>query len=342
MSANKKNTLPWVEKYRPKVLDDIVAQNDVINVLKIFIEKKCLPHLLFYGPPGTGKTSTIMACAKKLYGEYYPFMVMELNASDERGIEVVRNRIIQFSNTKSVFYGKNAEERKDIFKLVILDETDAMTDDAQAILRKVVENYTSNTRFCLICNYIQNINLALQSRCTRFRFSPLDKNSIKQKIEEVATMEKLKITNTGVNTIIGKSNGDMRKVLNILQSTSMAYKIVNEKNVNKCIGYPQKKQIVKIINSLVNDPFAVAYNKIRILKLEFGLSLTDILHEIHNILIEYLLTENPGKFDIAKLSEDQIKHIFDKIREIEFNQSVNTTENIQLSGLVGIFCSIRE
>lgn len=336
------NTMPWVEKYRPHTLNDIVSQNDVVNVLKIFIQKKCLPHLLLYGPPGTGKTSTIVACAKELYGEYYPFMVMELNASDDRGIEVVRNRIIQFANTKSVFFGKNSDERKDIFKLVILDETDAMTNDAQAILRKVVENYTSNTRFCLICNYIQHINTALQSRCTRFRFSPLDKIMIKDKVNYIVQQEDIDVTEDGVDTIIKKAHGDMRKVINILQSTSMAYGLVNEVNVNECIGYPQKEHISRIINSLINDDFTKAFNRINTLKIKYGLSLTDILHEIHNILIEFLLTNNTDGFDIDKLDEDQIKSIFDKIREIEFNQSVNTSENIQLSSLVGIFCLIRK
>ncbi len=335
------STIPWIEKYRPQTLSDIVSQGDVVNVLKIFIQKKCLPHLLFYGPPGTGKTSTIVSCAKELYGEYYPYMVMELNASDDRGIEVVRNRIIQFSNTKSVFFGKDVDERKDIFKLVILDETDAMTSDAQAILRKVVENYTSNTRFCLICNYIQNINTALKSRCTRFRFSPLDKNMIKEKVNDIVQLEDINITDGGINTIIKKAHGDMRKVINILQSTSMAYDVVNEINVNKCIGYPQKRHVKKIINSLINDDFTKAFNKINDLKIKDGLSLTDILHEIHNILIEFLLTSKTDGFDIDKLNEDQIKSIFDKIREIEFNQSVNTSEKIQLSALVGIFCLIR-
>ena len=267
------NTIPWIEKYRPQTLNDIISQNDVVNVLKIFIQKKCLPHLLFYGPPGTGKTSTIVSCAKELYGEYYPYMVMELNASDDRGIEVVRNRIIQFANTKSVFFGKDSDERKDIFKLVILDETDAMTSDAQAILRKVVENCTSNTRFCLICNYIQNINTALQSRCTRFRFSPLDKNMIKQRVNDIVLKENIVVTDDGINTIIKKAHGDMRKVINILQSTSMAYDVVNELNVNKCIGYPQKNQVSKIINSLINDDFTTAFNRINRLKIKYGLSL---------------------------------------------------------------------
>jgi replication factor C subunit 3/5 len=334
-------TIPWTEKYRPIHLDGIIAQNDVVNVLKTFIQKKCLPHLLFYGPPGTGKTSTIVAAAKELYGQYTPFMVMELNASDDRGIEVVRNRIIQFANTASVFYGTDETEKKDIFKLVILDETDAMTSDAQAILRKVVENYTSNTRFCLICNYIQNINLALQSRCTRFRFSPLDKISIKKKILQITKIENVKITNKGIDTIINKCNGDLRKVLNVLQSTSMAYDVVNENNVNNCMGLPQNNQIKIIINSLINDTFKKSYNKIQNLKLQFGISLTDILYIIHDVLLEFLLTNKTNSYDISNLTENQIKYIFTKIREIEFNQSTNTTETIQLTALIGIFNNIK-
>ncbi len=335
------DTLPWVEKYRPSNLNNIISQNQVISVLKKFIEERCLPHLLFYGPPGTGKTSTIMACAKELYGEYYPYMVMELNASDDRGIEVVRNRIIKFANKKNVFFGKDPMERNDIFKLVILDETDAMTADAQAILRKVVENYTSSTRFCLICNYIQNINPALQSRCTRFRFSPLEKEKIREKILDIVKKENIEITNCGINTIINKSRGDMRKVINTLQSTSKAYKVVNEIAVNKCSGYPQKRQIEELFNSLVKDNFNKSYRNLLKKTKKYGLSLTDILNEIHNIIVEYIITGEKYNFALELLNEKQIIIILDKLREIEFNQSVNTLENIQLSALVGIFHIIK-
>jgi replication factor C subunit 3/5 len=331
------STLPWVEKYRPKTLDEIASQNNVINVLKKFIQKRSLPHLLLYGPPGTGKTSTIIACARELYGDDYPFMVMELNASDDRGIEVVRNRIIQFVNAKGSLSTKDPSKRENIFKLVILDETDAMTPDAQAILRKVVESYTVNARFCLICNYIQNINSALQSRCTCFRFSPLDTPNIVSKVKEITQKENINVTPDGLNAIITKSNGDMRKVVNMLQTTSMAHKVVNEHNVNKCIGYPQKNQIKIIVDTLATKSFNKSYTKIIKLKEKYGLSLTDILREIHNILVTYIRTNDCGTFKITKLKNNHIKFILSKLRDIEFNQSVNTSENIQLSALVSIF-----
>lgn len=339
INTNDKNTtIPWIEKYRPTSLNDIISQNDIIDTLKILIKKRCLPHLLFYGPPGTGKTSTITAVAKELYGEYYSSMVLELNASDDRGIEVVRNRIIKFVTTKCVFFGDSSIDRENIFKLVILDETDAMTSDAQAIMRKVVENYTSNARFCLICNYIQNINPALQSRCTRFRFSPLSKINIKDKIKIISSSENIKITEKAINIIIKKSRGDMRKVINLLQSTHMAYNNVTERNVNKCAGYPQNKQIRIIFNSLIDKNFLDSYNQIYDIMKNYGLSLNDILTEIHDILVDYICYKKQrAKFKVDSLSEKNIMLILDKIRDIEFNQSINTTENIQLSALIAIF-----
>jgi len=330
-------TLPWIEKYRPNSLDDIISQDNIIKTLKIFIRRKCLPHLLFYGPPGTGKTSTIMACAKELYGEYYDFMVMELNASDDRGIEVVRSKIKQFVSTKSVFFGKSVKERENIFKLVILDETDAMTEDAQAILRKVVEKYTSNTRFCLICNYIQKINPALQSRSTRFRFSPLSRNIIRKKVREIAKIEKVHLTKSGMETLLDRSHGDMRRVLNILQSVSIAHDTVNSENINNCIGYPQRKQIIAIINSLVNDSYAETYEFINTTKYDSGLSLNDIIVEIHDAIVGNILEGDPCGTDVDKLNMEQMIAILDKMRDVEYNQSINTNEYIQTGALVGIF-----
>lgn len=331
------STLPWIEKYRPKVLDDVISHGKIINTLKTFIENKCLPHLLFYGPSGTGKTSVITACAKELYGKYYSFMVMELNASDDRGIEVVRNRIKQFVTSKNVFFGKNENEQKNIFKLVILDEIDAMTSDAQAILRKIIEEYTYNTRFCLICNYIQNIIQALQSRCTKFRFAPLNNEEIRERMIFISNLENIKLTNCGIETILKISNGDMRKAINILQSVSMAYDIVNETNVNNCLGYPLKEYIETIVNVLINEHFEYAFNKILKLKIEINLSLDDIIQELHDVLNNYILNNYSNFKSIEKLNVDQVKKILDKMRIIEFNQSTNITENIQLAGLISIF-----
>lgn len=337
IQMRKIETLPWIEKYRPKILEDILSHDEIIATIKTFIKNRCLPHLLLYGPPGTGKSSMIMACAKELYDEYLPFMVMELNASDDRGIEIVRTKIKQFVTAKNVFFGKNENDRENIFKLVILDETDAMTTDAQAILRKVVEEYTENTRFCLICNYIQNISPALQSRCTRFRFSPINASQMKKKILQIVKNENVKITDSGIDTLVKRSNGDMRRVINNLQSTSMAYKIVNEKNINTYLGYPRLEHTDIIIDALINKNFKSAYQIINSLKKQNGITIIDIISELHEILIDSILNGTTRNVNINKLNLQNVLYILDNMRTIEFNQSISTEEEIQLSGLIGIF-----
>lgn len=328
------NTLPWIEKYRPSTIDDVLSHDNIRQSLKKFIENRYFPHLLFYGPPGSGKTSTIMACVRELYGNSLPFMVKELNASDDRGIDVVRTVIKQFVMAKNVFYDNEDVERKNIFKMIILDETDAMTRDAQAILRKIVEKYNLTTRFCFICNNVQNIDPALQSRCTRFRFAPLDKKNIVVKISEIASLEKIKVTDSGVSTIINRSNGDMRKIINILQSTSMAYSVINETNVNKILGYPSRLIVGSIINSILTMNFEDAYNFVLQTKRTNALSVSDILEEIQGVLNGYLLgNKTTLKNDIEPKC---VTRILDKLRLIENNLAYNTLETIQIASLVGI------
>lgn len=182
-AAAKIRNLPWVEKYRPQALNDLISHQDILSTIQKFISEDRLPHLLLYGPPGTGKTSTILACAKQLYKDKeFGSMVLELNASDDRGIDIVRGPILSFASTRTIF--------KKGFKLVILDEADAMTQDAQNALRRVIEKFTENTRFCLICNYLSKIIPALQSRCTRFRFGPLTPELMVPRLEHVVEEEK--------------------------------------------------------------------------------------------------------------------------------------------------------
>lgn len=332
------DTLPWIEKYRPNSLDDVLGHDEIKSTLKLCIKNKCLPHLLLYGPPGCGKTSAILAAAKELYGDHTELMMMELNASDDRGIDVVRSKIKQFVMSKNVYCGKNIEEREDIFKMVILDEADAMTADAQAILRKIVEEFTNNARFCLICNDIQNISPALQSRCTRFRFAPIDNNNIRLKIKDITKKENITITKEGMDAVIKRSKGDMRKVLNILQATSMSYDKLTEKNINNCLGYPRKEIIDELLNCLINAPFKDCYNEFMKKKSEDGLGLQDIINELHDILVASILDNTAAA--ATTLSQDTIIKILDKMRLIEINNSVNTIENIQISGLISIFKNI--
>uniref|UniRef100_A0A1A8LYM6 Activator 1 subunit 5 n=2 Tax=Nothobranchius TaxID=28779 RepID=A0A1A8LYM6_9TELE len=315
--------LPWVEKYRPQTLDDLISHKDILSTIQRFISEDKLPHLLFYGPPGTGKTSTILACARQLYKDKeFNSMVLELNASDDRGIDVVRGPILSFASTRTIF--------KKGFKLVILDEADAMTQDAQNALRRVIEKFTENTRFCLICNYLSKIIPALQSRCTRFRFGPLSPDQMVPRLEHVIQQENVEVTPDGMKAIVTLSSGDMRRSLNILQSTSMAYGKVTEDTVYTCTGQPLRSDIANILDWCLNKDFNTAYSQILQLKTLKGLALHDILTEVH-LLIHRV--DFPPAIRITLLT---------KLADIEHRLASGTNEKIQLSSMVAAFQAVRD
>lgn len=315
--------LPWVEKYRPQSFDDLISHKDILSTIQRFISEDKLPHLLFYGPPGTGKTSTILACARQLYKEKeFNSMVLELNASDDRGIDVVRGPILSFASTRTIF--------KKGFKLVILDEADAMTQDAQNALRRVIEKFTENTRFCLICNYLSKIIPALQSRCTRFRFGPLSQDQMIPRLEHVIRQESIDVTSDGMKAIVTLSSGDMRRSLNILQSTSMAYGKVTEDTVYTCTGHPLRSDIANILDWCLNKDFTAAYKQILQLKTLKGLALHDILTEIH-LLVHRV--DFPPAVRISLLI---------KLADVEHRLASGTSEKIQLSSMVAAFQAVRD
>uniref|UniRef100_A0A6P7GUM8 Activator 1 subunit 5 n=1 Tax=Diabrotica virgifera virgifera TaxID=50390 RepID=A0A6P7GUM8_DIAVI len=319
----QKVNLPWVEKYRPSTLDDLVSHEDIIKTVSKFIRDDQVPHLLFYGPPGTGKTSTILACAKQLYTPaQFSSMVLELNASDDRGIGIVRGQILTFASTGTMF--------KSGFKLIILDEADAMTMDAQNALRRIIEKYTENVRFCIICNYLSKIIPALQSRCTRFRFGPLSPEQILPRLNYVIDEEKVSVTEDGKKALLTLANGDMRKVLNVLQSTWLAYKQVTEDNVYTCVGHPLRTDIESIVKWLLNEDFKTTYNNIKELKMIKGLALHDILTEVHKYVhrIEF-------PFDI-------MIDLLEKMGEIEYRLCAGANENIQLTALISAFQDVKD
>ncbi|KAJ8959067.1 hypothetical protein NQ318_022323 [Aromia moschata] len=310
--------LPWVEKYRPSTLDDLVSHEDIIRTISKFIKEDQVPHLLFYGPPGTGKTSTILACARQLYTPaQFSSMVLELNASDDRGIGIVRGQILTFASTRTIF--------KSGFKLIILDEADAMTMDAQNALRRIIEKYTENIRFCIICNYLSKIIPALQSRCTRFRFGPLSPEQILPRLNYVVDEEKVQITEDGRKALLTLANGDMRKVLNVLQSTWLAYKNVTEDNVYTCVGHPLRTDIESIVKWLLNEDFKTTYKNMKELKTIKGLALQDIITEVHKFIhrIEF-------PFDL-------MINLLEKMAEIEYRLSTGANENIQMTALISVF-----
>ncbi|KAL4729889.1 Subunit of heteropentameric Replication factor C (RF-C) [Fusarium chlamydosporum] len=214
---------PWVEKYRPKTLSDVTAQDHTVDVLQRTLQSSNLPHMLFYGPPGTGKTSTVLALAKELYGpEMIKSRVLELNASDERGISIVREKVKNFARMQLTNPAPGYKDKYPCppFKIIILDEADSMTQDAQSALRRTMETYSKITRFCLICNYVTRIIDPLASRCSKFRFKSLDQSNAKKRLEEIAEKEGVPLEDGAVDALIKCSEGDLRKAITFLQSAA--------------------------------------------------------------------------------------------------------------------------
>jgi replication factor C subunit 3/5 len=328
------NNKIWSEKYRPHNLNDILGHSNIIKCIKNYINLKNFPHLLFYGPPGTGKTTTIHACSIELYGKSKNFMVLELNASDERGIEVVRNRIQQFIASSSFNFIENNNTNK--FKLVILDEIDIMTNDAQSVLRKVMEMYTPNARFCLICNQIKNINPALQSRCSKFRFKQLSHEHMKNKINNIIKEERMNIENEAIDLIINKSNGDMRKIYNTMQVIYGHPETITTSHINNYFNFIKNGDILKIIHICLNDNYKDAVNNITKLKNDNNISLKNIVDDTFNILYNSII----GNCDIKMVNDIDINKksiIITKLNNIDRNMSLNINEFIQLCYFISIF-----
>ncbi|KAF2403721.1 P-loop containing nucleoside triphosphate hydrolase protein [Trichodelitschia bisporula] len=252
---------PWVEKYRPKTLSDVTAQDHAISVLKRTLQSSNLPHMLFYGPPGTGKTSTILALAKELYGpELFHTRVLELNASDERGISIVREKVKDFarqhlSNPPAGPAGIEYRKKYPVppFKIIILDEADSMTQDAQSALRRTMETYSKITRFCLVCNYVTRIIDPLASRCSKFRFKGLDKANAGKRLEEIAQLEKVELEDGAVDALVRCSDGDLRKAITFLQSSARlvgALQTAGDGPDAMDIDVPRKAVTVRIVEEI--------------------------------------------------------------------------------------------
>ena len=315
------SNIPWIEKYRPKSFKEIISHDEIINTLQKLISCKKFPHTIFFGPPGTGKTSTIISCAKEIYGQNYKTMVLELNGSDDRGIKVVREQIKDFSEYNQLFC-------KGV-KLVILDEADSMTYDAQFALRRVIENYTHNTRFCLICNYITKLIPALQSRCITFRFGNINGKDCIDRLKYILDNEKANYDNGGINAVLKISNGDMRKSINLLQSVVMATKNINEINVYKCAGEPNPEIFSKILDYLTSNNFKDTYEYINDIRVSYGLSLIDLVKRIDKFIFN------------LELDNKQLCELLKDLAKIEHNLSNEGTDEIQLGSIIACFFKLR-
>ncbi|KAI5205746.1 activator 1 subunit 3 [Aureobasidium subglaciale] len=341
------DTLPWVEKYRPNTLEDVSGHQDILATINKFVDSNRLPHLLLYGPPGTGKTSTVLALARRIYGnKNMRQMVLELNASDDRGIDVVREQIKTFSSTKQIFTSfadkTGGDSSPANFKLIILDEADAMTSTAQMALRRIMEKYTSNTRFCIIANYTHKLSPALLSRCTRFRFSPLKEPDIRRLVDVVIEKEDVNIAPDATDSLVTLSKGDMRRALNVLQAchasstplhlpgqapaegAKIDRDLITNETIFDCIAAPHPSDIATIRDTLLsNADVTSCLATINTLKANKGLALADILTALGDELANL---EVPAHTKVAWLQG---------LAEIEHRLSGGGSENLQTGGLVG-------
>ena len=319
------NTSIWIEKYRPKNFNEIIGQDKNIKILNNLINNNSLPHLLFHGESGVGKTSTINSIVNKLYGNNKAFMVMKLDASDDRGINSVRDEIKGFAEKMTI-------NNKGI-KLIILDEADSMTFDAQFALRRIIEKYSDNTRFCLICNYENKIIQPIKSRCVDIRFYPIKKEIIKNKLIEICNIENIKYDIKGIETIAELSNGDLRKSINILQSIQSLNKKINSSMCFNTLGVPKIKIMKKILDMLLDEKInlneIIYYVKDKII-LE-GISISQFIKSLFEII-------NSNIENIINIKgEDKFMFYIECMSEIEEKCIVSTFSDIYIISLISVF-----
>jgi replication factor C small subunit len=310
----------WTEKYRPKKLSDIVGQEHIVKSLMAYNSSGTIPHMLFAGPAGTGKTTSALALAREFYGDSYRNNFEELNASDERGLDVVRGRIKNFARTAPI--GEAS------FKIIFLDEADALTSDAQAALRRTMEKYTSTCRFILSCNYSSKIIEPIQSRCVVFRFSPVSDEDIRKYLQRIAELETLNLSSDGLDSILYVASGDMRKAVNSLQVTASFSTDITSETVYKMASVAKPEIAKKMVEASLKGDFLSARSILDSLLIEQGLSAVDILKGVHNIIFS---------LDIPEIKKAKI---IDRIGEIEFRVVEGANERIQLEALIASIASI--
>src|SRR3989344_968600 len=311
-------SIVWSEKYRPKKLNEIINQKHVIERIKAFVSDKNLPNMIFAGTPGSGKTTTALAIAHELYGDSWRQNVLETNASDERGIDTIRNKVKDFARTRS--FG-NAS-----FKIIILDEADALTTEAQQALRRTMESFTNTSRFILICNYSNKIIEPIQSRCSVFRFKPLVDADIKKYVERIVDGEKFKINEDAIKAVIEISEGDLRKVTNLMQTSAAMGTKITEDVVYDIASKAKPTDVKVMLEIALSGNFKKARDKLFDLMYKQGLGGSDIVSEIHRQI-----------YSVSGLGEKDRVCLIEKCGEYEFRISQGANELIQIEALLSQF-----
>ena len=307
----------WTEKYRPKNFKEFRGQKKIIERVKAMVDQKNISNFLFAGPAGIGKSSLALIIAKTLFGDSWKQNFLELNASDERGIDVVRNTIKDFARLKS--WGDAP------FKIIFLDECDSLTKEAQQALRRTMENYTSSTRFLLSCNYSSKIIDPIQSRCTVFRFKPLSKEDIEEMINFISKEECLDVDKKALDALFEVCEGDARRMANILQSCASINKKITEDSIYSLVSAARPQEIKGVLETAVKGDFIQARNKLLDVMLQHGLSGLDVIKQIQKEI-----------WNIDIPDEQKIK-LVDKCGDIEFRMVEGSDEFIQLEALLANF-----
>ncbi|PSP56732.1 replication factor C small subunit [Halobacteriales archaeon QS_1_67_19] len=303
----------WIEKYRPQTLDEVAGHEDITARLQRYVERNDLPNLLFSGPAGVGKTTSAVAIAKELYGDDWEQHFMELNASDQRGIDVVRDRIKNFA--RSSFGGHD-------YRIIFLDEADSLTSDAQSALRRTMEQFSNNTRFILSCNYSSKIIDPIQSRCATFRFGPISDAAVADQIGEIAAEEGIETTEDGIDALVYAADGDMRKAINALQAAAVMGEVVDEEVVYTITSTARPEDIEEMVTHALSGDFSKARSILDDLLTDKGMAGGDIIDQLHRSVWEF------------DLDDEAAVRLMDRVGEVDYRISEGANEQVQLEALL--------